>query len=141
MNPARRARGLSLLIAFTLLAGCQSSPATGAPTASKAPPAGPESADAAGAAEGKKLFVVKGCVACHRAPGVPEAQGTIGPNLRGIGDRSKVTRFAGSIDNTHENMVRWLLNPPAMKPGTAMPNAGLTQEEAETLTAFLETLK
>lgn len=93
------------------------------------------------AAEGKRLFVAKGCIACHRAPGVPEAQGTIGPSLRAVGDLSGHPKIAAVVDNTPENMLRWLMNPSELKPGTAMPSLGLSEDEAAKLAAFLETLK
>jgi cytochrome c2 len=94
-----------------------------------------------GAAEGKSLFVSRGCIACHRAPGVPEAQGTIGPNLRGVGNPTGHPKIADAIPNTHDNLVRWIMNPPAVKPGTAMPSLGLSQDDAGKIAAFLETLK
>lgn len=87
---------------------------------------------------GKQLFVARGCVACHRAPGVSEAVGTAGPNLAGFASRPKI---AAVIDHTPANTKRWLMNPAALKPGTAMPNLGLNDEDATNLTAFLETLK
>lgn len=105
----------------------QSAPAP-APTASSDPQV----------ARGKQLFVAKGCVACHRAPGVAEATGTIGPNLRGFGSAPKI---AGVIDHTHENLINWLTNPQKLKPGTAMPSLGLSESEADAIAAFLETLK
>jgi cytochrome c len=121
-----------ILLAVT---GCQSAPA-----ASSAPASAPVELSA-DAQAGKQLFVSKGCVACHRAPNVPEAQGSIGPNLRGVGNASSHPKIAGVIDNNPENMKRWLMNPPTFKPGTAMPSLGLSDDEAARLTAFLETLK
>jgi cytochrome c len=93
------------------------------------------------AASGQQLFVSKGCVACHRAPGVPEAVGTVGPNLRGVGNASAHPKIADTLDNTPDNLKRWLMNPAGVKPGTSMPNLGLTDAEATSLSAFLETLK
>jgi cytochrome c2 len=93
------------------------------------------------AATGQQLFVSKGCVACHRAPGVPEAVGTVGPNLRGVGNTSAHPKIAGTLDNTPDNLKRWLMNPSGAKPGTSMPSLGLTDAEATSLTTFLETLK
>ena len=40
-----------------------------------------------------------------------------------------------------DDLKKWVLNPPAVKPGTAMPNVGLTDDEATNIVAFLETLK
>jgi cytochrome c1 len=133
-----------LAVALTaLLAGC--APAPAAPTqsratkpASKAAPAGELTDEAR---TGRQLFVNEGCVACHRAPGVPEATGTIGPNLGGIGNPSSRPRIAGVIDNRPDNLKRWLLNPQSVKPGTAMPNVNLTDDQATSLVAFLETLQ
>ena len=90
---------------------------------------------------GRQLFLSKGCVACHRAPGVPEAVGTVGPNLKGIANASAHPKIAGTLDNTPDNLKRWLMNPAAVKPGTSMPNLGLTDAEGTSLIAFLETLK
>ena len=93
------------------------------------------------AAAGKQLFVAKGCIACHRAPGVPEATGTIGPSLADIGNPSKRPKLAANVDNNRDNLKRWVLNPQGLKPGTTMPNLGLSDDEANKLVAFLETLK
>lgn len=87
---------------------------------------------------GRKLFVEKGCGVCHVARGVPEAMGTIGPNLAGSPTKEQIAEV---IPNTPDNMKRWLINPPAVKPGTAMPQLGVTDREADDLVAFLATLK
>lgn len=128
---ARRAgrRALATVGLALLVAGCQASP----PTDPK--PTTPLSPQAQG---GRNLFPAKGCIACHRAPGVPEATGTIGPDLRGVGSRPKI---AAVLDNTPENMKNWLLDPQKVKPGTAMPSLGLNETEATSLAAFLEELK
>jgi cytochrome c1 len=34
-------------------------------------------------------------------------------------------------------MTAWLMNPSALKPDARMPNTGLSQQEAQDLTAFL----
>jgi len=44
------------------------------------------------------------------------------------------------IQNTPDNMARWIVNPPAMKPGTQMPVLGVSDQEARDLTAFLYSL-
>ena len=44
-------------------------------------------------------------------------------------------------NNGPDDLKRWILNPPAVKPGTAMPNLGLTDDEATKIVAYLETLK
>jgi len=88
--------------------------------------------------KGRALFVSKGCVACHTVEGVPGATGKVGPELTTIASRPQI---AGVVENTPDNLKRWLKNPPGLKPGTAMPNLGLTDEEVDNLVAFLLTLK
>ena len=144
--------GAAILLILALLSGCQGAPpqTTSKPADSKAaskssssskPPASPAASIGGDATAGRQLFVTKGCVACHKAPGVPEATGIVGPDLRGIGSPDTRSKIATLLDNTPENMKRWLLDPPSVKPGTSMPNLGLSDAEATNLTAFMETLK
>ena len=93
------------------------------------------------AAQGRVLFVDRGCVACHVVSSVPEAVGTSGPALDGYGDPSKWPLIAGVLGNTPENTKRWILDPVRFKPDTAMVNIGLSDEDADAIVAFLETLK
>ena len=58
-----------------------------------------------------------------------------GPNLTNIGLRP--TLAGAAIPNSPQTMVAWLMNPRAVKPDARMPNLGLTQQEAQDLTAFL----
>jgi len=98
-------------------------------------PAGPPQAELAVA--GSQLFIQKGCVNCHAVQGVNTYNRT-GPDLSHIGSRTSIA--AGMLPNTRENMIRWLRYTDTVKPGVAMPNLGLSQEEAESLSAYLETL-
>ena len=45
------------------------------------------------------------------------------------------------MPNTPENLARWIHDPPAVKPGSFMPNYHLSDEEIQQLVAYLETLK
>jgi cytochrome c1 len=90
---------------------------------------------------GKALFASKGCIACHVAQGVPGAVGTIGPSLNGLGDAGKRPQLASGEPNTAENIRGWIKDPQARKPGTLMPNLGLSDKESDNLTAFLVTLR
>jgi cytochrome c len=143
---------VAMLLGVVVLSSCQGAPppATSNPAQSKAasksgsssqPAAAPAASIGGDAALGRQLFVTKGCVACHKAPGVPEATGIVGPDLRGMGSPATRSKIAALLDNTPENMKHWLLDPPSVKPGTSMPNLGLTEAEATNLTAFMETLK
>lgn len=77
------------------------------------------------------------CVTCHAIPGVPGARHHVGPSLAGMADRS---RIAGVVPNTPDNMQKWLLDPRQIKPGSAMPNLGLREQDARDIAAFLQTL-
>jgi cytochrome c len=92
------------------------------------------------AAEGQALIASKPCVGCHTIPGIPGANGTIGPNLGGVASRTKIA--GGAVNNTGpDDLKKWIMNPPALKPGTLMPNLGLTDDEATKIVAYLELLK
>jgi cytochrome c1 len=88
--------------------------------------------------EGKKLIVSYGCGACHTIPGVYTARGLVGPPLYFYGRR---TMIAGELPNQPGNLVRWLMNPPAIEPETAMPNLGLSEQQARDISAYLYTLR
>jgi len=90
------------------------------------------------AQEGSQLFISKGCINCHAVQGVNTYNRT-GPDLSHVGSRTSIA--AGMLPNTRENMIRWLRYTDTVKPGVAMPNLGLSQEEAERLAAYLDTLR
>ncbi|WP_343738177.1 c-type cytochrome [Achromobacter sp.] len=77
------------------------------------------------------------CATCHAIPGVPGAWNYVGPALDQMGERPYI---AGVMPNTPANMERWLRNPPAVKPGTAMPDLGVSEQDARDIAAFLRTL-
>ncbi|MCO6415066.1 c-type cytochrome [Siccirubricoccus sp. KC 17139] len=75
-----------------------------------------------------------GCAGCHSIPGVPGADGQVGPPLGGIGARVYI---AGVLPNSAGNLIAWLLDPRAVSPRTAMPATGLAEAEARDIAAFL----
>ena len=87
---------------------------------------------------GKQLVAQYQCGACHKIPDVPGAGGEAGPDLEKFG---RLSYIAGGIPNVPPRLVAWLLDPPALKPGTAMPDVGLTEQEARHMAAFLYTLR
>lgn len=87
-------------------------------------------------AEAKKIIASQ-CAACHTVPGVPGAHGNVGPSLKGIARRQII---AGKLANNPANMVRWLMHPQRIVPGNAMPEMGLTQDQAAKIAAYLYTL-
>ena len=86
---------------------------------------------------GKKLIVSYGCGACHTVPGIYTARGLVGPPLSFY---SRRTMIAGELPNVPDNLVRWLMNPPAIEPETAMPDLGLSEKQARDIAAYLYTL-
>jgi cytochrome c2 len=89
------------------------------------------------AEQGKRLVEQYQCGACHNIPGVPAAQGMAGPPLTAFARRAYI---AGRYPNLPDTLVQWLVNPPAMKPGTAMPDLSVSPDEARHMAAFLYTL-
>jgi cytochrome c2 len=75
-----------------------------------------------------------GCGACHVVPGIPGADGQVGPPLAGIGGRAYI---AGVLTNTPDHMIRWIVNPRGVDSLTAMPNLGVTEAEARDMAAYL----
>jgi cytochrome c len=84
---------------------------------------------------GRQLFTSKGCTGCHQHPNVPAKPALVGPPLNNMALRPTIA--GEQIPNTPENMAKWIQNPPALKPGTAMPMLGLTDQEAQDLAAFV----
>lgn len=89
-------------------------------------------------AQGQRLMAQYQCTACHAIPEVPGAAGNTGPPLDYFGRRSYI---AGGIPNTPANLARWLDDPQAMKPGTPMPDLGVSPGEARHMAAYLDTLR
>ena len=87
---------------------------------------------------GKQAIVKYGCDTCHNIPGVLTATATVGPPLMQVGLRSYL---AGRIDNTPENMIRWIRQPHSVDPQTAMPETGVTEADGRDIAAYLYTLR
>ena len=90
------------------------------------------------AARGPELMRKYGCQSCHTIPGVVGANGLVGPPLAGIASRSYI---GGVLPNAPDNMLRWIRDPKAVSPLTAMPNTGVTASDARHIAAYLYTLR
>jgi len=90
------------------------------------------------AVQGRQVFVSKACVMCHRVQGT-DASATTGPDLTHIASRAHIA--AGVLANSRGDLQAWVADPQGIKPGTAMPRVGLTSDELNAVTAYLETLK
>jgi cytochrome c oxidase subunit 2 len=100
--------------------------------------AGPVEPTDALAQQGQQVFSAGACIGCHTINGTA-ANGKTGPNLTHVGSRTSIA--GGSLTNSEGNLRRWLTNPPAVKPGSIMPNLNLTKTEIDALTAYLQSLK
>lgn len=89
-------------------------------------------------AHGKQLIQAYGCGACHMVPGVHGARGLVGPPLFYLSQR---TMIAGELPNTPEDLTRWIEHPKSVNPKTAMPDLGLTEDQAYDIAAYLYTLR
>jgi len=89
-----------------------------------------------GADPGSAPTVMKafGCGSCHMIPGVDGADGRVGPNLAGIEGRWSI---AGRLPNTPANLVRWIMHPQEIDPGTLMPELGVPAQQARDIAAYL----
>jgi cytochrome c oxidase subunit 2 len=80
----------------------------------------------------ERLFIAK-CGQCHdMAPGK-------GPSLRHLASREFLG--GGIMRNTPENLMLWLTDPQAAKPGNRMPEVSLTGSERTSILGYLESLR
>ncbi len=87
---------------------------------------------------GRRIIAQKDCGACHTIPGIRGANSLVGPPLNGFGRRSFV---AGTLPNSAENLARWIQDPPSIRPGTAMPDLGVSEAESRDIAAYLHSLR
>jgi cytochrome c2 len=86
---------------------------------------------------GATAIAAYGCGGCHTISGIGGAEGTVGPPLTDYAMRGYV---AGVLPNWPRHLVRWIVNPPAISPQTAMPALGVTEQDARDIAAYLYTL-
>ncbi len=87
---------------------------------------------------GQGALLGYGCEACHMIPGITGTTATVGPPLGQFAERHFV---AGELPNTPDNLVRWIMDPQSVDPGTAMPNLGVNQAAARDIASYLYTLR
>ena len=83
---------------------------------------------------GRRLTASYGCGSCHSIPGVPGADGMAASPLYRFYQRSYI---AGRLPNTTENLIKWIRDPQQIDPGNAMPDLGVSEEEARNIAAYL----
>jgi cytochrome c len=111
-------RELALLTFLCLLVGCGRAP------------------DSARFKEAKSLIAAN-CAGCHQVPGVARAHGRVGPSLAGIAHQQII---AGHFVNSPLMLARWIAYPQVLLPGDAMPQTGITLEQAQSIATYLYSL-
>jgi cytochrome c len=115
----RRVAMMAWLIPLAGCSGVASDVVTSASTATAGAPA---------------LMRAYGCQSCHVIPGVRGARGRVGPSLEGLASRAYI---GGVLINTPENLALWVQTPSAYSPRTAMPDVGISEEDARVIAAYL----
>jgi len=77
--------------------------------------------------DGRPLVFQQTCIACHSVGG---AGGNVGPALDGVGERFDA-----------DYLERWLRDPASVRPGTQMPQLGLSDAQVTELVTYLATLR
>jgi cytochrome c oxidase subunit 2 len=89
------------------------------------------------AADGQTVFMHNACINCHTIAGTA-ATGRFGPDLTHLASRDTIA--SGPIQNTPENLRKWIDNPDSMKPGSRMPAMHLKDHDLDVITAYLTQL-
>jgi cytochrome c len=74
-----------------------------------------------------------GCAACHDIPGAQMPGGLAAASLAGIADR---IYLGGAVNNTPDNLIRWIVNPKQFDPRSGMPVTGIGPAEARDVAAY-----
>jgi cytochrome c2 len=75
-----------------------------------------------------------GCGGCHEIPGIPGADGKVGPPLGQFRERVFI---GGTLPNNADNLVKWIVRPTTFHPASAMPETGISESEARDVAAYL----
>jgi cytochrome c oxidase subunit 2 len=94
--------------------------------------------EAPGVQAGRSAFLRQSCVNCHRVRGTP-ARGGYAPDLTHLMRRE--TLASGMVENTSENLRRWVADPQPVKPGCLMPAFGLSDRDYDDIVRYLLTLR
>jgi cytochrome c2 len=132
----RRARWLWLpasLLALALLLAWAAAPMVdrraGAPASMAR-----QTFDPAQRERGRALLASYGCASCHQIKGLNVPQRSAGPPLEHIANNSYI---AGLLPNDADALARWIMTPRDISPGTAMPDLGVSADEARAIVAYL----
>ena len=92
---------------------------------------------------GRDVFEQHGCAGCHAVREATDRRGArsdvAGPDLTHVASRA--TLAAGTVENTTPTSTSFLGDPDAVKDGTSMPTAELSDAELADLVAYVESLE
>ena len=83
---------------------------------------------------GKQAILRYGCLGCHEVAGIRDSRGRVGPQ---ISNYKQQIYIAGLLPNTPENLISWIKDPQQHNPATAMPNLGVSDQDARDIAAYL----
>lgn len=86
---------------------------------------------------GQQVFQQGACASCHQITGT-DAAGQTGPDLTHFASRRMLA--AGALPRDRRNLLAWLHDTQAVKPGARMPVVPLTTAELDDLVAYLGSL-
>lgn len=99
----------------------------------------PERTAAPDTERGRALIAQYGCNVCHTIPGISGAQGSIGPALQGVASRAAISQ--GLVQNTPENLEKFIQRPSSMNPQSNMPGLDIAPQDAHEIALYLQTLR
>jgi cytochrome c oxidase subunit 2 len=88
--------------------------------------------------DGQAVFLRNACINCHTIAGTI-AKGRFGPDLTHLAGRDTIA--SGAVQNTPENLRKWIDNPDRMKPGCLMPAMHLNDRDLTAVVFYLTTLR
>jgi len=121
---------VAAILLVALVAGCKSAKEQAVAEAKSHVGGDPE--------RGAFLIQRYGCGGCHRIPGVQGAAGKGAPSLEHLSNERYIS---GNLQNSPENVMRWIEAPHSILPRTKMPETGMSHAEARDITTYLWSLR
>jgi cytochrome c oxidase subunit 2 len=87
---------------------------------------------------GQQIFLRSVCTQCHTINGT-DASGRVGPNLTHVASKPYIG--AASLVNNRENLMSWITDPQAIKPGIRMPMNTFSESDLNALVDYIQSLK
>jgi cytochrome c oxidase subunit 2 len=87
---------------------------------------------------GHDVFMSTTCVTCHTIRGTRSGS-RVGPDLTHVGSRRMIA--AGTLENTREQLARWIRDAQSVKPGSRMPAIPLSDADLRAVVTYLESLR